>query len=179
MTLKSKSLRQKSSAESSWETEQLTVSLQKKYDQVQADINELKQVLQQLETSAIFEPPNRQMPLEERLQIHLQFLQQAKEQQSQIQRLQQRLTSKEKELNQLEQYLTQGKTKTTKALKRLKAKAFALKQAEITYLRAIEAFKTAAAEAWETQTEVYGETPGLWLEYHPDLPLQMLEGSHS
>lgn len=133
MALKSKSLRQKSSASISGKTEQLTLSLQKKYEQVQAEINELKQVLQQLETPAIFQPPNREIPLEERLKIHLHFLQNAKEQQIQIQHIQQRLTSKEKELNQLEKSLTPGKAKTTKALKRLKAKAFALKQAEIIY----------------------------------------------
>lgn len=123
MALKSKSLSQKSSALSSSQT----LSLQEKYEQVQADITELKQALQQLETPGIFHPPDRQIPLEERLQFHLRFLQNAKEQQSKIQGIQQRLESKEQELTELEQRLNPGKTKTSKAMKRLKAKAFALK----------------------------------------------------
>ena len=127
MALKSKSLSQKSSALSSSQTEPLALSLQEKYEQVQADITELKQVLQQLATPAIFHPPDRQIPLEERLQFHLRFLQNAKEQQSKIQVIQQRLESKEQELTELKQRLNQGTTKTSKAMKRLKAKAFALK----------------------------------------------------
>ena len=127
MALKSKSLSQKSSALSSSQTEQLALSLQEKYEQVQADITELKQVLQQLEIPAIFHPPDRKIPLEERLQFHLRFLQNAKEQQSKIKVIQQRLASKEQELTELENRLDQGKTKTSKAMKRLKAKAFALK----------------------------------------------------
>jgi len=127
MALKSKSLGQKSSALSSSQTEPVALSLQEKYEQVQTDITELKQVLQQLETPGIFHPPDRQIPLEERLQFHLRFLQNAKEQQSKIQVIQQRLESKEQELNELEQYLNLSKTKTSKAMKRFKAKPFALK----------------------------------------------------
>jgi hypothetical protein len=74
--------------------------------QLQAEIEMLQATIEQLEAHVIFHPPSRYLPVEERLEIHVQSIKTAKRRAKLLKQTQLNLAEKRQELHQLEHQVT-------------------------------------------------------------------------
>ncbi|MGL5082884.1 MAG: hypothetical protein ACRC8A_15470 [Microcoleaceae cyanobacterium] len=169
MTLKSQTLNKSTSTLAITtiqpSTESLELALSQKLSQLQVEIEHLQVTIQKLKVAPVFQPPHRLMPLEERLQLHLQSLQTAKEQTKQLQTSESVLAARQKELATLQSQMRTRQAKALKAVKRLEALAQTVKRAEQAYYQVYDEFQTTARKAQQVLMEAYGGDVNLEFEF--------------
>lgn len=160
MTLKSQTLNQPTSTLAITNiqpsTESLELALSQKLSQLQVEIEHLQILIHKLKVAPAFQPPHRLMPLEERLQLHCQSLQTAKEQTKQLNTAESALVARQKEMATLQKQMRARQTKALKAVKRLETLAQTVKRAEQAYYQVYDEFQTTARKAQQALMEAYG-----------------------
>ncbi len=142
----------------------LDLALSDKLSQVKTEIHQLTEMIEQLKVPAVFQPPHRLMPLDERLELHFQSLKSEKERVKNLEKSQNFLKLKQEELQQLEQQLSSRKVEVAQAMKRLESLANRVKKTESAYCEAIDEFEATAKIAHQALIEAYGQQASFLLD---------------
>ncbi|NJK40057.1 MAG: hypothetical protein HC825_02705 [Oscillatoriales cyanobacterium RM1_1_9] len=134
----------------------LEITLSQKLSQLQAEIEQLQNIIQELEAAPVFQPPQQLLPLEERFQLHFQSIQIARVQARQLNLAELALKAKQEEQGALQQQLHARRARALKAVKRLESLAQTVKRAEQAYHQVYEEFQGAAHKAQQALIEIYG-----------------------
>ena len=134
----------------------MELSLSEQLKQLYSDIQTLTATVQQLERPTVFQPPSRDLPLAERLEIHFQSLHSVKKQAKQLEKTRKLLWSKRREFDRLEAQLSDRKAEIEEAVDRLQSQMQAVKQAERVYCDALEALDAIVATTGNALNQTYG-----------------------
>lgn len=142
----------------------LDFALSEKLSQVKTEIHQLTEIIEQLKVPEVFQPPHRLIPLDERLDLHLQSLTSEKKRVKNLKKNQELLKFKQEELQQLEQQLSSRKIEVAQAMKRLESLADRVKKTESAYCEAIDEFQATAKIAHQALIEAYGQQASFLLD---------------
>lgn len=134
----------------------LEPSLSEQLNQLYSEIQTLTQSVKQLKRRTVFQPPSRDLPLAERLEMHFQSLRAEKERGKQLVKAQNLLQSKRQEFDRRSAELGDRKAEIENALDRLGSQMRAVKQAEQAYCKALDALDAIAETTGEILNRTYG-----------------------
>ncbi len=140
--------------------QQKELTLVEQHSQIQTEIHRLQETLKQLEVHIVFDPPNKSLSVEERLEIHFQSIKMVKWRAKLLEKTQRSLAEKHQELAQIEAQLHQRQAEANQAMKHLKGLGKGVKQAQRNYTQMVEEFQTAAQMTQQILVDAYGQQAG-------------------
>ncbi len=150
------------------------LTLLEQYTIIQAEIDRLQAAIEQLKINIVFHSPSKFLSIEERLEIHFKSIKTAKQRAKLLKKTQLNLAQKQQQLNQINIKLSQRQTEATKAMKRLKLLAKAMKQTKRECSQVLEEFQTAAYYTQQVLIDAYGQQAGDLFERRLKVDIQAL-----